>query len=291
MKKTGGITIVGPGALGNALLQFFINHNYRIHSVWDRSSIHFYDNSSKISDKKRSDTEIEEKDLGSTLILTVPDDQIRLVSEYLSNSQVKWDHKRVIHCSGNLMSDECLALKNRGASVASMHPIQTFTRGDGAEKLENIYISLEGDKSLTSDLTDMIKEMGAHPLNLNPEQKRSVHLAAVIACNYLVTLLSRSEQVLKDAELDVNLNILEPLISQTIVNIFKKGINDSLTGPIARGDITTVEQHLEMIEGNPSLTLIYKILGDIAISISEERDSIDKLTQSKLRNILAIKSH
>jgi len=290
MNKNEGITIVGPGALGNALLEFYFKHSYPVHSVWDRSSIHFYKNGIKTSEKKRIDTAIEDNDLGSTLLLTVPDDQISLISETLAKALVNWNNRRVIHCSGSLMSDECIALMNRGALAASMHPIQTFTRGDGAEKFKNIYISLEGDKSLTDGLSGMIEKMGAQPLHLNPEQKRNVHLAAVIACNYLVALLSRSELILKDAELDVKLNILEPLISQTIENIFNKGVNDSLTGPIARGDAATVRQHLEMIHNKPSLTQLYKLLGGIALSISEERGGINELTHSKLENILAMNS-
>lgn len=290
MNKNEGITIVGPGALGNALLEFFFKHSYPVHSVWDQNSIHFYENGIKTSEKKRIDTSIEENDLGSILLLTVPDGQISLVSDTLANTPVNWNNRRVIHCSGSLMSDECVALMNRGALTASMHPIQTFTMGDGAEKLENIYISLEGDKSLTDWLSGMIEKMGAHPLNLNPEQKKNVHLAAVIACNYLVALLSRSEEILKDAELDVKLNILEPLISQTIENIFNKGVNDSLTGPIVRGDTATVKQHLEMIHDKPSLTHLYKLLGGIALSISDERGSIDELTHSKMENLLAMNS-
>lgn len=289
MMEFRGITIIGPGAVGTSLLDFFLSSHYQVQSVWDRRSIIHYENGKPGRIKERKGNVIDENDLGTTLFLTVPDDQIRRLSEHLAEQSVQWNERVVIHCSGNLLSGECESLQKKGAVVASMHPIQTFTRGDRAERLKNIYVSLQGDGDLIEQLSGLVQEMGSKPVILQPNQKRNLHLAAVIACNYLVVLLSQSEQLLKDSGIKDELNVLKPLIVQTLENLFSKGVEKSLTGPISRGDTGSVLKHMELIENNPSLMLLYKAMGNIALKITKEHLNLDAESIAEMESVLEIK--
>lgn len=288
MMEMRGITVIGPGALGTSLLDFFLSSHYQVQSVWDRTSIIHYENGKPGQIKKRITAAVDEKDLGKTLFLTVPDDQVRLMSNHLADLNVQWNERTVIHCSGNLLSSECEALQKKGAVVASMHPIQTFTMGDRAERLQNIFVSLEGDSGLTEQLSGLVQEMGSKPIILQPNQKRKLHLAAVIACNYLVVLLSQSEQLLKDSGIKGELDVLKPLITRTLENLFSKGIENSLTGPISRGDTGSVRKHLKLIENDRSLMLLYKTMGSIALNITKAHSNLDADSIAELERVLEI---
>ncbi len=127
---------------------------------------------------------------------------------------------------------------------------------------------MQGDEEAKDLLKSIITEMGAHPLMLDKKQKRNLHIAAVMASNYLVALMFSVENLLKDVDLEDGFQSLEPLVHQTVTNIFEKGPSDALTGPIARGDAESVQTHLEELRGRDQEKL-YKNLGVEALKIVE----------------------
>ena len=278
MIEQNSITIIGKGAVGGVLFDFFEGHSFSIRSVWDskqveiRSSI---DNSSSILEKNLP---TQEREMGDMIFICVPDDQIRGLCDNLAESPLQWENRSIVHCSGNLASDSCSSLKYRGANVAAMHPIQTFRKGDRLDRLKDIYITLEGDDELILDLEAIIDQMGAHSLRITADQKRVIHIASVIASNYLVSLMHISDTLLKDAGIHESLEIIQPLVTQTVHNIFKKGVNESLTGPISRGDFESVQHHLNHLKMNHPYSDIYKLLGVEALSIVQENKGLDKET-------------
>ena len=288
--KERGFTIIGPGAVGKALMKFFMAQRYQIKTVWDRNKIYHYLDNEKRDVIKKNEISISEDDLGSFIFITVPDDQIKPISMELADLDVNWKGRSVIHSSGNLTSDECIALKNQGAMVASMHPIQTFTQGDGADRFIDIFVSLEGDESLTLLLSELIYSMGANPVTLDAYQKRKLHLASVFACNYLIALLGQSEKLLNESNIDEGLHLLKPLILRTLENLFTKGVQKSLTGPISRGDIESVQKQMVMIEDDSSLSLLYKLLGLEALKITEKRGILSSDVMDELAKILAVEN-
>ena len=81
------------------------------------------------------------------------------------------------------------------------------------------------------------------------------HAAAVIGGNFLVTLHDVAVRLL--AEAGAPPEAIVPLMARTIDNRF------DLTGPIARGDWTTVEAHLAVLaERAPDLVPLYQRLAE-----------------------------
>lgn len=276
MIEQNSITIFGRGALGTALYDFFNEKSFRIRSIWDTKRVELHstvENSVAVLDKNLP---TEESEIGELIFIAVPDDQIRLLSDDLSKMPLQWESRSIIHCSGNLSSDICSSLKKRGAKVAAMHPIQTFNKGDGLHRFRDIYVTLEGDDTLISELSLITDQMGAHSLKITAEQKRVIHIASVIASNYLVSLLHMSETLLEDAGISESLDIIQPLVSQTVHNIFEKGVKESLTGPISRGDIQSVEHHLNFLNENQHYNEIYKLLGSEALTIAQKNRNLNR---------------
>lgn len=277
------ITIIGTGALGSTLQPFFDENGYQTRSTWNsKGGLIFDENSEQSIDRTLPENDDE---IGDLIFITTPDDLIGKTAESLSNKSISWDDKTVVHCSGNLTSDELKALKKSGAKTVSMHPIQSFKRGDGNDRFKNITISLQGDEEAKEQLKPIIQKMGAKSLNLTKKQKRYLHIAAVMASNYLVALMFSVENLLKDVELEEGFEALETLVHQTVTNIFEKGPADALTGPIARGDSESVETHLKELKGRKQEG-VYKILGFEAVKVAAESRNLSKKQINELRKLL-----
>ncbi len=271
-------TIIGNGAVGSALIDFLGKRSCKVRSVFNsRGGIIYRQNGSSIA--QENSYPVKENETGDLIFICVPDDNISEMAQKLSHSNLNWSSKKVIHCSGNLFSNELEALSSLGAQTASMHPLQTFRRGDDASRFDGVFVSLEGHPELCRELNSFVKTMGAHPLQVQKEQKQILHIAAVFASNYVVAVLHEAENLLKKKGIENGLEPLEPLIRQTVENCLKLGPAEALTGPISRGDVESVLKHLQALENYSESINLYRVLGAKAIQVAKERGNTpsDKL--------------
>ena len=280
------VTIIGKGAVGSALSGFFTENGYQIISEWtSRSGRIVHDRTKEPVLVERNHPESSEE-MGDLIFITTPDDEISVVAGKLAGLPITWGEKSVVHTSGNITSSVLNPLKEKGASVASMHPIQTFRKGDGPSRFEQIFVSLQGDQNLCQFLEKMAGEMKARSVFLNPKQKSLLHIAAVFSSNYVTALMHKLEMFLNDAGIEEGINVLEPLVKQTINNIYEKGAADSLTGPISRGDFESVKKHLDSIKHDPSLRELYKKLGREALQITINHQKVSEKKLERLKALL-----
>ena len=79
---------------------------------------------------------------------------------------------------------------------------------------------------------------------------------------------------------EVLIEELLPLVRGTVKNIEKRGVAEALTGPIARGDVDTVEAHCRKIEQFlPELLPFYQVLGRCTLPLVQGNVSVDKLSE------------
>jgi predicted short-subunit dehydrogenase-like oxidoreductase (DUF2520 family) len=89
--------------------------------------------------------------------------------------------------------------------------------------------------------------------------RSEIHLAAVFACNFTTQLLQESDLLLQKSNLD--LGVLHPLIRETMEKVLELGPKEAMTGPAKRGDIATIEKHINKLE-DEELKTLYKMLSD-----------------------------
>jgi predicted short-subunit dehydrogenase-like oxidoreductase (DUF2520 family) len=138
----------------------------------------------------------------------------------------------------------------------SVHPLQTLTRGRGPEQLDGAWgaISAETDDALARARW-LAETLGLRPFEVADADRTLYHAAAVIGGNYLVTLWRVATRLLE--QVGAPPEAIVPLMTRTIENGF------DLTGPIARGDWTTVEAHLAALEErDPDLVPLYRALAE-----------------------------
>ena len=180
------------------------------------------------------------------VILAVPDAAIGDVAQGVSIGP--W----LAHVSG-ATSLSALEPHQRRFSV---HPLQTLTRDRGPEQLDGAWaaVTAETDEALQTARW-LAEVLGLHPFDLADADKPLYHAGAAMASNFLVTLYRAAARLLEESGAPPE--ALVPLMTRTIENGF------ALTGPIARGDWSTVEAHLRALEERaPDLVPLYRALAE-----------------------------
>jgi predicted short-subunit dehydrogenase-like oxidoreductase (DUF2520 family) len=288
MDTNPAITVIGSGALGSVWVDYFRKAGFPIVSVWNSTAGTVFDadkEPGRKSDRNYS-LPVEDSEVGDLILITTPDSIIESVAVRLADTNIDWSDKRVIHCSGSQPASILNSLALKGADTASMHPIQTFKKGDDSDRLKNIYISLQGDESFVQQLTEIVEDLNSTPLVLDENQKKAVHISAVFASNYLVGLLNSSDRILKDHGVEEGVNIMEPLIRQTLKNILERGAVHSLTGPISRGDSSTVQDHLDNLSTDKENEGLYKALGRVCLGIAKNQGKLTVEQITELESLL-----
>jgi predicted short-subunit dehydrogenase-like oxidoreductase (DUF2520 family) len=136
----------------------------------------------------------------------------------------------------------------------SVHPLQTLTRERGPEQLDGAWGAISGETAEAIERARWLAEtLGLRPFEVADADRTLYHAAAVIGGNFLVTLHRVAVRLLE--EVGAPTEAIVPLMSRTIDNGF------DLTGPIARGDWSTVEAHLAALaERDPDLVPLYRAL-------------------------------
>lgn len=138
----------------------------------------------------------------------------------------------------------------------SVHPLQTLSRERGPEQLDDAWAAVTAETDEAAQAGRWLAEtLGLRPFPLADADKPLYHAGAAMASNFLVTLYRSAARLLEETHAPPE--ALVPLMTRTIENGF------ALTGPIARGDWSTVEAHLRALEERaPDLVPLYRALAD-----------------------------
>ena len=198
----------------------------------------------------------------------------------------------VFHVSGATPSGDLSPVQERGAIVASIHPIKTFTDAEAAARtFAGTYCAAEGSAQALEVLKPAFEKIGATVFDIAPGLKPVYHSGGVLACNYLVALIEAALRAHEKAGIPRkdSLRALEPMVRETVDAIFAQGgPEQALTGPIARGDLAAVTRQLDMVrKWDPEIGELYRGLGLIAVALAESGRRIDARRAAALRAVLA----
>jgi len=180
--------------------------------------------------------------------------------------------------------------RKQGANTGCFHPLQTFASVDQAiDNIPGSMFAIEAEEPLASLLKKMATDLEGDWVILKAGDKVLYHAAAVMACNYLVTLVKLATDLWQtfDVPTAQATKALMPLLRGTLSNIENVGLPNCLTGPIARGDLGTIKRHLESLSKQaPSLLDIYKELGCQTVPIALAKGKIDSQRAEELYALL-----
>ncbi|MDO4540094.1 MAG: DUF2520 domain-containing protein [Syntrophomonadaceae bacterium] len=158
------------------------------------------------------------------------------------------------------------------------------------QNLPGSVFSIEGETAAYDVAVDLVETLGGEYFFIDKSSKPLYHAGACVVSNYLVTLVDLGVKLLENTGIPRELatKSLMPLICGTVNNIDKIGVTKALTGPIARGDLSTVVKHLNcMAEQAPELLQIYSRLGLETVKIAKNRGNISAKDMEALQHVFA----
>jgi predicted short-subunit dehydrogenase-like oxidoreductase (DUF2520 family) len=183
------------------------------------------------------------------IVLCVPDDAVAEVAGRVEPGP--W----ICHVSGATP----LSALDPHTQRFSVHPLQTLVKWRGPEQLDGAFaaVTAEGEEARERAYW-LAQTLGLQPFGLADVNRALYHAAAMFSSGYLVTL-HRAALSLFELAGAPPAGLL-PLMRRTIDNGFE------LTGPIARGDRSTIDAHLEAIRARkPDLENLYRALAEATI--------------------------
>jgi len=270
------LSIIGCGKVGKTLARLWAQtQTFVIQDVLNRSqesserAVSFIGGGRAIGDY----TQLR---LADVYMIAAGDDQIAECCEKLASTGQLSSRNTVFHCSGALPSNVLQPAAIQGATIASIHPIRSFASPEQvAASFAETWCGAEGDHQAIELLSKGFSALGAQLVPIAVEFKTVYHSAAVFACNYLVTLLDTARQAYVQAGIppDAALQLMEPLVRETIDNVFHLGPEAALTGPIARGDtVTVVRQYRAVSQWNKRYGGLYKQLGKLTAGLAARKN-------------------
>ena len=277
---------IGAGTVGTALSIRLSERGYQVVAVSSRSQTSAEKLAQAISGCRAANNHQAVADEAELVFVTTPDDAITPVV-----SEIKWHSgQSVVHCSGADSTDILEPARKSGAQVGAFHPLQTFASEKQAiENIPGSTFAIEAEEPLLTTLKDMATALDGHWIELKASDKVLYHAAAVIACNYMVTLIKLATDLWQTFNVPTQpaTKALMPLLRGTLNNIDNVGIPQCLTGPIARGDTGTIEKHLNALQKTaPALLSTYRELGLQTIPVALAKGRINQHQAEELQAIL-----
>jgi len=277
---------IGAGTVGTALSTRLSERGYQVVAVSSRSQTSVEKLAQAISGCQAANNNQAVADAAELIFITTPDDAIAPVV-----SEIKWHSgQSVIHCSGADSTDTLEPAKKSGARVGAFHPLQSFASVKQAiDNIPGSTFAIEAEEPLLTTLKDMATTLDGQWIELKASDKVLYHAAAVIACNYMVTLIKLATDLWQTFNVPTQqaTKALMPLLRGTLNNIDNVGIPQCLTGPIARGDTGTIEKHLNALQKMaPALLSTYRELGLQTIPVALGKGKINQHQAEELQAIL-----
>lgn len=188
------------------------------------------------------------------LLLTVPDDMLPNVVSTLAASGALREGQYVVHTSGRHGLAVLEPAAAVGARTVALHPAMTFTGTDvDLPRLVGCVFGVTAQEAERPLAEQLVADLGGR-ISWVPEERRALYHAGLAhGANHLVTLVTQAVELLSasyaDGDHDRSAETLRPLLQAALDNALAQG-DSALTGPIVRGDVGTVRDHLAEVARN-----------------------------------------
>jgi predicted short-subunit dehydrogenase-like oxidoreductase (DUF2520 family) len=264
------VSIVGGGRVGRALGRRLHELGWRVGGVTGRSISTARAAVRAIGAGQPLDAPTHQV-LNSTVVLvTTPDGAIESVAKNLAQlGGSEWSGKVVLHTSGSLDSSVLQPLADLGAATGSMHPMQTFSN-QNLPDLANCIFGIDGSPAALQAARKIIHQMGGVAVRLSGANKAAYHAAGSFACVYVLALMETATRLLMTQGFKRRqaMRALLPLVRQTLDNFESVGPLAAWTGPLSRGDFSTIERHVKALgDFEPEYLEAYKTLSRLTAEV------------------------
>lgn len=246
------ITLIGAGNVATWIAQRLQNSTqFNIGQIYSRNIV----NAQKIASLSNAQAISNVKDLSPNsdfYIFALSDNAYK---EFLPSLPFKL--KNAFFTSGTI---SCQYLKEYAEDYGVIYPLQTLSKSlDLRDVVVPLCIESAFVNKSRQKLWELCRELSDNCSEVSESQRKQLHIAAVFACNFSNAMFSIAYNLMKDKNLDFN--ILQPLIQNTIDKLKIMSPRDAQTGPAVRHDNNVINAHLDALE-NDDYKRIYRVMTD-----------------------------
>ncbi|MEJ6737237.1 MAG: DUF2520 domain-containing protein [Flavobacteriales bacterium] len=244
------ITIIGSGNVATHLGKALLKKGFSINQVYSQNKDNSFELASALNAMPCDDPKFitDESDL---YIICIKDDFIAKIAQ-----QLVLNNKTVVHTSGSVPMDVLAHFDNYGI----FYPLQTFSK-ETEINISEVPFCIEANNTDTQNkLLALAKMLSNNVYEINSNQRKKIHVAAVFACNFSNYLYTISEDILNKNNIDFN--ILKPLILETAKKIQHNSPKDVQTGPAKRNDQEVIINHINLLANAKDYQDIYSLITD-----------------------------
>lgn len=256
------VGLIGAGNLASVLGSALRAAGYSIESVAFRSAASSQKRAMALAKRLASRAvRLEQAGPAADIIwLCHTDDALSETTRQLARKP-GWRGKIVFHSSGALSSDVLAPLKRAGARTASLHPMMTFVPGT-SPRLRGVPFAVEGDRQAVAVARQIARALGAEIFSIRKDSKVLYHALGSFSSPLVVATLATAERVGRAAGLSraQTRKTMGPILQQTLKNYLERGAAAAFSGPIKRGDLETIRQHLRALRSVPAVRDVYRSL-------------------------------
>lgn len=245
------ISFVGSGNIAYHLSEAFKGAGLHINSISSRNELSGKQLAESLSSQF---CKIEDIDPNIDLvIITVSDDSIAEVIEAIPSSI-----RAAVHTSGAIPI-ELFGTRFNNSGV--FYPLQSFSKIREVD-ISNVPFLIEANNPVfQTQLVDLAQRITSRVEIMGSEERKHLHLAAVIANNFVNYLASEAYSILENQGIDGSL--IRPLMLETIERLESIHPKDMQTGPAKRNDKEVLKKHEELLNSNPKLQSLYRQISQL----------------------------
>jgi predicted short-subunit dehydrogenase-like oxidoreductase (DUF2520 family) len=277
------IGFIGAGRVAKGLAWGLAQARHDIVAAASRSVASAEQLAARIADCRVSTSAQDVVDRADLVFITVPDDAIAAVA-----ASVNWRQgMAVVHCSGATDVSALEPAARAGAAIGGFHPLQLFADPDVAlAGLPGCTVAIEAGAPLSSQLELLAAALRCRTIRLPPGARARYHASAHYAAGFVITLLNEAAEIWQSfgASREDAVGALLPLLRGTAAAVERSGLAQGLAGTYSRGDIGTLEKHLDSLARiGPDALHLYCELALRSIPLGLERGGYDEKRAAEMR--------
>ncbi len=218
------------------------------------------------------------------------DEQIAPTAVKICKARTDLESSIVFHLCGRYGTDILAPLTDSGCQVAAVHPVRSLTHERiSLAQFEGTAIVAEGGEETLDALKTLFVSIGGVWLPVKNIDRGLYHAALSIISNVTKGVTWKAQNWLEKAGIPHQMAtaVAQKLLAITVEDIARSGPKHSMTGPIVRGDTSTVEAHLKALEHGHSADLdIYRVLARTVLELAVDRGDLDETTLKRFKFLL-----
>lgn len=285
----GKINIIGCGKAAGSLSRLWVEaDSIGIGDVMNRS-LESAERAVARAGSGRAVADVSDMGPADYWLIGANDDRIESLAVLLSDRAPSLKGSLVFHLAGRFGLEVLEPLAATGACLAALHPVRSLTDAKiSVDEFRGTACVAEGPAVALDLLRPLITSIGGTWLPVDSIDRGLYHASVSIVSNITKAVAWKAQKWQQKAGLPAATaaSVTHQLLQSTMVDLARAGAKKTITGPVVRGDTSTIEAHLDAIrDSHPEDIDVYRVLARTVLELAQERGDLNEETLERFTNL------